>query len=64
LITDDSEVETLESFQVRLRFGPQEEEESDGILLMPNEAMVTITDNNSMSNSMMGQKLHPMILLL
>jgi len=53
----------LESFQVRLRFGPQEEEESDGILLIPNEAMVTITDNNGMSNSMMGQKLHPMILL-
>jgi len=63
LITDDSEVEMLESFQVRLRFGPQEEEESDGILLIPNEAMVTITDNNGMSNSMMGQKLHPMILL-
>jgi len=63
LITDDSGVEMLESFQVCLRFGPQEEEESDGILLIPNEATVTITDNNGTSNSMMGQKLHPMILL-
>ena len=45
-ITDDSEVETLESFMVRLR---QDEEESGGILLIPAEATVTITDNDSMS---------------
>jgi len=31
--------------------------------LIPNEAKVTITDNNGMSNSVMEQKLHPMILL-
>ena len=50
LITDDSEVETRESFRVRLRFGPQEEEEGEGILLIPNEATVTITDNDSTSD--------------
>ena len=61
LITDDSEVETRESFRVRLRLGPQEEEESEGILLIPNEATVTITDNDSTSD---GTEIAFQILLL
>ena len=45
-ITDDNVVEMLESFRVELQFGP-EEVETDNILLIPNEATVTITDNDS-----------------
>lgn len=45
-ITDDTVVEMSESFRVKLQFGP-EEVETDNILLIPNEATVTITDNDS-----------------
>ena len=45
-ITDDNVVEMLESFRVELQFGT-EEVETDNILLIPNEATVTITDNDS-----------------
>lgn len=45
-ITDDNVVEMSELFRVELQFGP-EEVETDNILLIPNEATVTITDNDS-----------------
>ena len=45
-ITDDNVVEMSQSFRVELQFGP-EEVETDNILLIPNEATVTITDNDS-----------------
>ena len=45
-INDDNVVEMSESFRVELQFGP-EEVETDNILLIPNEATVTITDNDS-----------------
>ena len=45
-ITDDNVVEMMESFRVELQFGP-EEVETDNIFLTPNEATVTVTDNDS-----------------
>ena len=46
-LTDDNVVEMSESFHVELQFGP-EEVETDNILLIPNEATITITDNDGM----------------